>query len=92
MNKYTETDCRNLETRYDDCGRLVCSKILPKDEWISIKNESAPKNGEEFLGYEQERIFVFSYRYGDWHECSNGEIACVVNPSHWMPLPTTPKE
>jgi hypothetical protein len=55
-----------------------------------VKNQNGFDN-TEFLGYENDRIFIFDFRYGDWHECSQGEIAYIVNPTHWMPLPEPPK-
>jgi hypothetical protein len=61
-------------------------------EWISVKDNPPVKDGTEFVGYENGRIFIFNFRFGDWHECAQGEIGYEVEPTHWMPLPPPPKE
>ncbi len=64
-------------------------------EWISFEDKMPPKDGTWFFGYEMgnEEIcyYIFNYRYSNWHEVAQGEIAYEVNPTHWMELPSSPK-
>jgi len=73
-----------------ECDCNLCD-MIKHTTWVSINHKLPQKDGTEYFGFEDGEYFVFSYRMGDWHECSQSEIAYEVNPSHWMPLPYPPK-
>ena len=66
-------------------------------EWINVKNE-LPENSEHVLAYAiknenmpylDANIFEASHCDGVWTECVD---ACLIDVTHWMPLPEPPKE
>ncbi len=64
------------------------STIGVRPKWVSVQEKEPPKD-LELLGYENGKKFIFSYRMGSFHECSQSEIAYEVSPTHWMHLPKT---
>lgn len=94
--------CRNLQTTCADCGRMVCEKILPKGEgWISVE-DAFPENKQSVLCYG-----CYSYDNEDWNVYPSiyqanylsigywevvNEMSCIMEVTHWMPLPKPPKE
>jgi hypothetical protein len=65
-------------------------------EWQKI--ETAPKDGTIILAYCPNHFYnggafigeaVFIPEFSIWEERIDG---CVVEPTHWMPLPNPPKE
>lgn len=69
-------------------------------QWQPI--ETAPKDGTAVLIYQpkekigslvlEDVIYVCYYNdEGKWEE-ADGEMYSTFNPTHWMPLPETPKE
>lgn len=63
------------------------------DGWIKCSDREPPKE-TLLLGYgESNKIFIFYWAMGDWHEFHvYGEIAYEVKPLYWMPLPEAPKD
>ncbi len=66
-------------------------------QWISIK-DSLPKPGERVLAYaivdynfpNLDCHYFESYHYDEkWIENVDG---CIIHVTHWMPLPSPPKE
>lgn len=93
--KCLERGCRNLETRCNDCGRLVCDKTLPDlVQWISVKDRLPQKNDKYLTwnGYDTQ----FHYFEDGYFLMSIGLVIRYVNDeipfTHWMPLPQPPKE
>lgn len=67
-------------------------KDVPR--WIPV-TERLPKYGERVLVFGGVTMYVAYYdknRYGgeSWHKLNSKSHYC--NPTHWMPLPTPPKE
>lgn len=66
-----------------DDGEIYALEI----DWISLKDENPPMDGTPFLCYDpsknhSERIYI---------EKRDGEYF-TGKPTHWMPLPVSPKE
>lgn len=61
---------------------------LKKFEWRPI--ETAPKDGTHVMLFDNDAIKVGLWwePYNDW----GPRIALIKNPTHWIPLPTPPKE
>lgn len=74
-------------------------------EWVSVKDKQPPKDGTPFLCYDPKqteswpkaKIYVVCFeeetnlRDGGYVE-AGGECYFTWNPTHWMPLPKTPKD
>ncbi len=77
-------------------------------EWVSVKDKVPPQDGRSFLGFDpenNEKIYVLVWdppiKYtGELERCSregcyreaSGECYFHWIPTHWMPLPSPPKE
>jgi hypothetical protein len=95
-------DCEKLKNEIkelkEEVNRLRPFSFLTTMEWQPI--ETAPKNGTEILGWDEEQqeiVFVIwiciqqwdnPYDVFDWVE--KGDWANPIKPTHWMPLPKPP--
>jgi len=85
------------KTRQLKSERLVSDGnggFVRKSRWIPV-TERLPKYGERVLVFGGVTMYVAYFdknRYGgeSWHKLNSKSHYC--NPSHWMPLPTPPKE
>ena len=71
-------------------ARDATIKALEQPQWQPI--ETAPKDGAAIIGFcpdemEEEQIVMVDYGYDNWGLFIDGQI---VEPTHWMPLPTSP--
>jgi len=55
-------------------------------EWISVKDK-LPEEGKDVLCVDSKGAFIGCYREGVWYDIDS----CGLRPTHWMPLPETPK-
>lgn len=59
-------------------------------EWQPI--ETGPKDGSNFLGYEDKVISVMCWENGWWLEgLMWPDETTYCHPTHWMPIPEPPK-
>jgi len=64
-------------------------------EWISVKNKLPPKDTKILCYYYGEYMDVMEYWYDNENgkpEFCNPPMPPVNEVTHWMPLPTAPKE
>jgi hypothetical protein len=90
--------CDNRAGCDDTADELA--KLKKRTEWKSI--ESAPKNGDTFLGLvisdyagrDHREHFYYLCAWDDEQDCfrqvDDGQLAIPVGPTVWMPLPDPP--
>jgi hypothetical protein len=63
--------------------------------WISVKDK-LPKENEHVIVFDNTEGICRGYiRYGSWQHYPIGSYAgdgCLFDVTHWMPLPSPPKE
>jgi len=86
-----KTGCQHLQTTCISCGRIVCEKILPKSEWISVK-DMLPDDYEFVLVYSEMQgtnepcpITIARWNSKKWETLCNEEEnnACAKGDLFW---------
>ena len=60
-----------------------------KTEWQPV--ETAPKDGNNYLGVIHGQPFICYYDEDEGHVCLHQTEAVLHKPLFWMPLPLSPK-
>lgn len=88
----SKCDCEYLQTTCVTCGQIICEKILPKSEWICVRDR-LPNHEDWVLTYAFPVIQVLIFRrfpeFFQWVERSGRAVEGVT---HWISLPEPPKE
>jgi hypothetical protein len=98
MSKCLKHECQYLQTTCVTCGRIVCTKALPKiQEWVSVKERSPPYRTPVLVfdryhavrtgGHIKQASRIPRMEKSYWKE----EDGIAPRYSHWMPLPEPPK-
>ena len=98
MNECHIRGCRNLETVCKDCGRNVCTKCLPTNEWIKFL-DTPPSHLEEckvahyLPSGDKKAGYCYSLAtFLDGEFMAFNSIKKITNVTHWMCLPEPPQE
>lgn len=77
-------------TRQDDEGRIL--SVIAEFEhpqWQPI--ETAPKDGQYILAFDEDATLVTHWMEGGWYEGEDRYEYFYWEPSHWMSLPSRPE-